>query len=168
MTVELILFYLLAGLAVSGSLALVAARSTVSGVLALGVAFTSLVGIYVLLEAHFVAAVQLIVGISSLLALFLFAVSLEDAERTAAAPRDPGRVVIKVLGLLMAVAVGAVLVRVVVWSGPTMGALPTGFGGFREVGLQLFTRYLAPLQALGLLLLASLIGAALLLRRESD
>ena len=168
MTVELILFYVLAGLAVSGSFALVAARNAVSGVLALAVAFTSLAGIYVLLEAHFVAAVQLLVGISSLLALFLFAVSLEDAERAAAGPRDPGRVVIKIFGLLMAIAVGAVLVRVVMGSGPAMGPLPAGFGGFRELGLQLFTQYLAPLQALGLLLLASLIGAALFLRRESD
>ena len=168
MTVERILFYVFASLIVSGSFALLVARKPISGIFALSAVFIPLAGIYVLLEAHFVAVVQLLIGVSSLLALLLFALTLEDAERSGAGPRDPGRVVIKTFGLLLAIAVGVVLVRVVMESVPMRGALPEGFGSFREIGLRLFTHYLAPLQALGLLLLAALTGAALFLRRESD
>ena len=46
--------------------------------------------------------------------------------------------------------------------------LPEGFGGFRDIGLQLFTAYVVPVQTTGLLLLAAIVGAVVLAKRKID
>jgi len=50
----------------------------------------------------------------------------------------------------------------------SVAVLPEGFGGYRDVGTALFTRFLLPFEATSLLLLSALVGAVVLAKRRLD
>ena len=167
MTVELGLFYALATLTLSSALGVILARDTESAVLALGVGAASLAGVFAVLGAYFLAVAQLWIGFAALLALLVFGRTLAAVERAGLGPRDPGRVVIKTVGVVFAVALGAALFPVLVEATAWSSGLRAGGARLGDPGLPLTTLFVAPLQALGLLLLAALLGAAVFLRRNA-
>ena len=71
-----ILFYMFAAVAIGGALGVVMSRSPVGSLLFMVVTLASLAGIFVLLEAHFLAAVQVIVYAGAIMVLFLFVIML--------------------------------------------------------------------------------------------
>src|SRR5579859_4409229 len=75
----MILFYLFAAVAVSASLLVIAQRNPVYSVLLLIASFGALSGLYVLLDAPFVAVIQIIVYAGAIMVLFLFVVMLLNA-----------------------------------------------------------------------------------------
>ena len=85
---EQLLFYVFAAVAVLGSLFVIAQRNPIYSVLALIVAFFGLSGLYVLLEAPFVAVVQIIIYAGAIMVLFLFTVMLLNVPREDAAEWD--------------------------------------------------------------------------------
>ena len=111
---------------------------------------------------------QLLVQTGSLLALLLFVVMLVDPRTEDFGPTDPARVIMRIVGSVVALVLGVVLVGVV-WGGlQSPGIVPEGFGGFDAIGRELFAAYLVPVESLALLLLAALVGALLLARRRLD
>jgi len=167
MTVELGLFYALATLTLSSALGVILARDTESAVLALGVGAASLAGVFAVLGAYFLAVAQLWIGFAALLALLVFGRTLAAVERAGLGPRDPGRVVIKTVGVVLAVALGVTLVRVVVQETAWPSDARVGGASLGDPGLELTTLFVVPLLVLGLLLLAALLGAAVFLRRNA-
>ena len=167
MTFQLAVITVLAAVALSSALAVILARDSRSAILALGIGAAALAGVFSALGAHFVAVSQLLIGLSVLLAFGLVGRTLAPAERAGLGPRDPGRVVIQSVGGVLALALGAVLVRVT--AGGTAGSVEVPIGGpeLADPGLALASRFVAPLPVLGLLLLAALLGAGALLRRGS-
>jgi NADH-quinone oxidoreductase subunit J len=163
------LFYAFAALALVGAIAvLVQVRNLIAGVTALLVTSVSLSGVFVLLDAHLVAVLQILVQTGSLFALLLFVVMLVDPRGEDFGATDPARVVVRIVGGAVALALGIVLIGTV-WDGlPSPGIAPGGFGGFRAIGRELFAGYLVPVESLALLLLAALVGALLLARRRLD
>jgi NADH-quinone oxidoreductase subunit J len=163
------LFYALGALALVGAVAaLVQVRNPIAGVTGLLVTSVSLSGVFVLLDAHLVAVLQLLVQTGSLLALLLFVVMLIDPRTEDFGPTDPARVIMRIVGSVVALVLGIVLIGVV-WGGlPSPGIVPKGFGGFDAIGRELFAAYLVPVESLALLLLAALVGALLLARRRLD
>ena len=162
-----LLFYALAALAVLGALGLVAnTRNTVAGAMSLVATMVSLAGIYVLLEAHLVAAIQIMVYGGAIVVLFLFVVMLLNLRADEFAP---GRQwLTKVAAGLVALAAGAELVRLLSGDLPEPGELPAGFGGYRMVGIALYTDYLLLVEVASLLLLAAIVGALILAKRRID
>jgi len=172
MTVEAVLFYAFAGLAVFGALAMVLfVRNLVAGAMSLAVSMVSLAGIYLLLGSHLIAALQIIAYAGAVLVLFLFVILLLDLRHDDFGPLDPAQVVTKLAGVALALAVGVALASTLVGvlpPAPELTQLPEGFGGFRDVGLQLFTAYVVPVEVAGLLLLAAIVGAVVLAKRSLD
>ena len=172
MAIELVFFYAFAGLAVFGALGmLLFVRDVVASAMSLVVTMVSLAGIYLLLEAHLIAVLQIIVYAGAILVLFLFVIMLLNLRNGDFGPFDPGQVVVKIGGVVAALAVGAAIAGTV--SGTLSPAaqlsdLPEGFGGFRDIGLQLFTAYVVPVQTMGLLLLAAIVGAVILAKRRIE
>ena len=160
MTAEVVLFDVLAVLAASGAIAMLAfARDPIAGVMSLLGVFVSLSGIHALLGAHAVAALQLGVQACAALVLFLFALALIGRRADDPGARDPGMVVIKATGAMAALAAGVALAGTVSAALPSSGGGAVPGGGFSELGLRLFTAYLVPIEALGLLLLAAAVGS---------
>src|SRR3954469_9615074 len=85
MNAELIIFIVLAAMAVAGAISLIVQRHPIHSALSLIVVMASLAGLYLLLEAEFVAAVQVIVYAGAIMVLFVFVIMLLNAgleERT--------------------------------------------------------------------------------------
>ncbi|MGH0035886.1 MAG: NADH-quinone oxidoreductase subunit J family protein [Myxococcota bacterium] len=169
MGAEAVLFYAFAGLAVVSALAMVlSVRNVVAGAMSLVVTMISLAGIYVLLEAHLVAVIQIMVYAGAILVLFLFVIMLLNAETDDFGPARPAQVVFKTFGLVASLLVlGALLGRIGSDLGEP-GPLPEGFGGYRDVGVQLFTHYVVPVEIAAFLLLAAIVGAVMLAKRRID
>jgi len=166
-TTQEILFYAFAALAVVSALGMVLnLRNTVASAMSLVVTMVSLAAIYVLLEAHLVAAIQIMVYGGAIVVLFLFVVMLLNLRADEFAP---GRQwLTKLAAGLVVLAAGAELIRLLSGELPEPGELPPGFGGYRMVGISLYTDYVLLVEMASLLLLAAIVGALILAKRRID
>jgi len=164
------LFYLFALVAVGASLLVIAQRNPIYSVLLLIASFGALSGLYVLLDAPFVAVIQIIVYAGAIMVLFLFVVMLLNAphEETEHDERvhpllRPGPMR---FGALLAIG----LVVELVWA-LTRGNESGRFGGaavssVATIGRLLFTEYAFAFEVTSILIIAAMLGAVLLARRE--
>lgn len=173
MAFDQLLFWAFAAVAVLGSLLVVGQRNPVYSVLAIIGSFFGLSGLYVLLEAPFVAVVQIIIYAGAIMVLFLFVVMLLNASREDGAEWDrshpyyrpgPTRV-----GAVLAVALAAQLIwaisRMPGVSAPVAEARPA-VSDVRELGRVLFTDYMFAFEVTSVLILAAMVGAVVLARKR--
>jgi NADH-quinone oxidoreductase subunit J len=164
---ELITFIVLAPLSVVSALGMVLSRNAIYSALLLVVNFFCLAGFYVLLEAQFVAAVQVIVYAGAIMVLFLFVLMLLGIEReevlTETIRGQRPAAVLLTLGLLVAL-VGA-LAAGVFDAGPASLAAANEGGNVQAVGRLLFTRYTFAFETAGVLLVVAAVGALVLGKR---
>jgi len=166
MTVETILFYVFATLAVVSALGMVLnTRNTVASAMSLVVTMVSLGAIYLLLEAYLVAAIQIMVYGGAIVVLFLFVVMLLNIRTDEFSPTRQRFV--KLASALVALCVFAPLLRVLTGF-PEPPPLPEGFGGYRAIGIALYTDYVLLVEMASLLLLAAIVGALVLAKRKID
>jgi NADH:ubiquinone oxidoreductase subunit 6 (subunit J) len=156
---------LLAGLAtlmLASGLAVVTMRDIIRCGLAMIVCFLALAGIYVVLRAPFVAAAQVIVYIGAISVLILFAIMLTQSKDA------PTKLVFQTQAVPAAVAaiVLAVLVALAAVGTDWAGAAARLVAGSGEVGLLAFAEYILPFEVVGVLLLAAVVGAVFLAKRE--
>jgi NADH-quinone oxidoreductase subunit J len=172
MIAQNIAFGVLSLAAAFSALRVVTTKNVVHAALYLVVVLASVGGLYILLVAEFIAAVQVLVYIGAIVVLFLFGVMLTRADLGKARDLDNDqRAVAAVTAGLLFLVLGFVLFE-------AFGAdqLPSLEGVTREtltanrgtdaVGDNLFSNYLVPFQAVGVLLLAALVGAIVLARRD--
>jgi NADH-quinone oxidoreductase subunit J len=157
----------------AGALAIVSAlgmvlnvRNTVAAAMSLVVTMISLAVIFVVLEAHLVAALQIMVYAGAIVVVFLFVVMLLNLRSDAFEP--PRQRLLKGAGAALAVGVAAAFLTLVPDSLPTVREIPEGFGGYRAVGAELFTRFVLPFEITSLLILAAVVGAVVLAKRRLD
>ena len=158
-------FWLLGGLAVLGALGTVTRRSPVQAALFLVLTLVATGGLFLVLHASFLAAIQVLVYAGAVMVLFLFvvmSVSHTEGETFGLAQGTLG----KLIGLA---AVGVLGQRIVGLcsssSGTPSAALSAGFGDVRSVGRLLFSRYLLPFEAISVLLLVAIVAAVAVTRR---
>ena len=167
MTVPVVLFYALAALSVISALGMVLnVRNTVASAMSLVVTMVALAGIYVLLEAHIVAAFQIMVYGGAIVVLFLFVVMLLNLERDVFPPARQR--LLKVVGAGVLLLALVELLRSLLGDMPEPPPLPEGFGGYAQVGIALYTDYVLLVEIAGSLLLAALVGAVVLAKRRID
>lgn len=172
MVSDLVWFYGLAAITVLGSLLVIVQTNPVYSIMALIFAFLGLSGLYVLLQAPFVAVVQMIVYAGAILVLFLFVVMLLNVPREDAAEWDrahplhrPGPMRIgALLAVLLIAQLGWALYRTPGVAVP-IGAQTTGVSDVGELGRVLFTDYMFAFEVTSILILAAMLGAVLLARR---
>ncbi len=167
MTTPVVLFYLFGFLAVVFALGMVLnVRNTVAAAMCLVVTMISLAGIYVLLEAHLVAAFQIMVYAGAIVVLFLFVVMLLNLRQDKFAP---GRQwLVKTGAAAVGVLALAQLLRVLRVGLPETPPLPEGFGGYQQLGIALYSDYVLLVEMASLLLLAAIVGALILAKRKVD
>jgi NADH-quinone oxidoreductase subunit J len=172
MVVENIAFGILAAAAVLAALRVVTTKNVVHAALYLVVVLASVAAEYILLAAEFVAAVQLLVYIGAIVVLFLFGVMLTRAQQG----RDEGldneqRPVALVTALFLLGILGFVLVdyfdddKLPKLAGASKEAI-TAARGTGAVGDAIFSTYLVPFEVVSVLLLAALVGAIVIARRD--
>ena len=166
MTAPELLFYAFAALAVISALGMVLnVRNTVAAAMSLVVTMVALAAIYVLLEAHLVAAIQIMVYAGAIVVLFLFVVMLLNLRKDEFPPGRQRLLKIAMAGLLL---FGLVSVLRGFGALPAAPELPEGFGGYRQLGLALFTDYVLLVETASLLLTAAIVGSLILAKRKID
>lgn len=160
-------FYLLAALTLLCGFLVVAnpfSRNPVTSAMFLVLTILSLAGLFVLLNAFFLAAVQVLVYAGAVMVLFLFVIMLLDLKA------EERRQASKVLVGLAVLAVGGLagLLLHALWVARPGDHLlaPTLRGETYPLGKLLFTQYLLPFEIIALLLLVAMIGVLLLSRKE--
>lgn len=163
-------FWILAAAAVVASLLVIGQRNPMHSVMWLIVSFCALSGLYVLLGAPFVAAIQIIIYAGAIMVLFLFVVMLLNVPTETptegrmrlltAGPRRFGAV----LSLVLVVELAWALRRGV--QGAAMPANPTETS-VHAIGLRLYRDYAFAFEATSVLILVAMVGAVILARRES-
>jgi len=156
---EGLVFYPLALLTLIGAFAMILARNPVYAAMSLVLAFFGLAGIYVLLAAELLAALQIIVYAGAIMVLFLFVVMLLNLGETEARKQKvtAGAVIGGAVALVGWMALYTVFERLPNQDMPT--ALPEGFGGVAAVGKLIFTEFVLPFEATSILLLVAIVGA---------
>ena len=159
-----LIFYIVAACLIVGALGVVLLPRIVHAALALVFFFFMISGIYVLLEADFIAATQVIIYVGAITVLFLFAIML--THRSYAPDSNPGNSQwIAASGV--AVLVGAILVSVLGQAkfAVSNSTLPGGVTDVtKSLGQLLMGPFLIPFEIAGILLLAAMIGAIVIAR----
>jgi len=162
-----ILFYVFGGLSVVSALSVVLnTRNTVASAMSLVVTMVALGVVYVLLEAYLVAVLQIMVYGGAIVVLFLFVVMFLNLRHDAFPPLRIRFA--KVAGAVLAIALLVPLVEMVLGGLPEAKAAPAAYGGYRALGLALYTDYVLLVEMTGLLLLAAIVGALILAKRKID
>jgi NADH-quinone oxidoreductase subunit J len=172
---DVLLFYAFAGLTVIGALGVVVQKNPVYSLVSLVAAFFGLSGLYVLLEAPFLAVVQIIVYAGAIMVLFLFVVMVLNVPREDAAEWDRSHPLYRP----MAVRVGAVLALALAlelgWALSRTSGLTVGVGeehsavsSIEEIGHSLFTDYMFAFEVTSILIIVSMVGAVVLARKRED
>jgi NADH:ubiquinone oxidoreductase subunit 6 (subunit J) len=165
---EAVVFWFAAILALGGALGVVLLRNPFYSVLSLVVHLIALAALFLLLNAEFLAAAQVIVYAGAVMVLYVFVVAyvggLED-------PLHEPNAVFRVLAPLFAATLLVELCIAIVGSGlkavSSRGAdIPAGFGSPSQIGELFLTRFLIPFEVVSFLLLVAAVGAVVLARRQ--
>jgi NADH-quinone oxidoreductase subunit J len=164
-------FFFIAGIgAVCGAVGVVTVRNPFYAVLALVFHLLSLAALFLLLQAQFVAAAQVVVYAGAVMVLYVFVVAYVGAAEPPRlrAPVGRGQRAAAVLfGLALfvelAIAVLGSGLKAISTDGPTV---PAGFGTPAQIGELLLTKFLLPFEVASFLLLIAAVGAVVLARRR--
>ncbi len=165
-----VLFFVFAAVAVGGSMGVVVSRSPVGSLLFMVATLASTAGVFVLLEAHFLAAVQIIVYAGAIMVLFLFVIMLLNLGHEYR--RDIRGSVATIFGFAVTGGIGGLLARQLgsgssgletnLGAGDAIDAALREHGAVGAIARPLFTDYVVPFELTGILLLVAIVGAVVL------
>ncbi len=164
--VQIVSFGLLAIMMISAALGVVLLSNIVYSAFLLAGVFTSIAGMYILLNADFVAAAQVLIYVGAVNVLILFAIMLVNKREDFQA--IPNSWVRKASTAVVCVALFALLGTMVLstpWAIST-GTLPAGESSIVVIGKHFFTDFLLPFELASVFLLMAMVGAIILARRD--
>jgi NADH-quinone oxidoreductase subunit J len=164
------LFYVFAAVAVGASLLVIAQRNPIYSVLLLIASFGALSGLYVMLDAPFVAVIQIVVYAGAIMVLFLFVVMLLNAPHEDTEADERRHILLRSGPLRFGALLAVVLASELGWA-LTEGGESGAFAGgsttsVAAIGRALFTDYAFPFEVTSVLILVAMVGAVVLAHRE--
>jgi NADH-quinone oxidoreductase subunit J len=165
-TAEKLVFFAFAIPLLAAAVGVVVARSPMYAAMSLVAAFFCLAGVYVLLQAHLVAFLQVLVYAGAVMVLFLFVIMLLNLGGE---HRDMERLKqVQWLGFILG---GGGLMVLLAWisrevASAEMAVVGPDFGTVKAVGRALFTQYLLPFEATSLLLTVAIVGAVVVAKEK--
>ena len=163
MTLSVVAFWVLSVLLVGSALAVVLSKNLFHAVLWLALALTGTAGVFLLLNAEFIAAVQLLLYAGGVITIVVFAIVVTErlvGERLSQTNRGIAS------GALVAVGMLAIIVSTLMQRQLPSTPLPQPSDLTRLIGKQVLTTYVLPFELLALLMLAALLGAIYFARPE--
>lgn len=181
MSIELIIFYVLAIVAVGSAVLVVSMRNIARSLFLFFVVLFAVAGLYVYALADFVAVTQIMVYVGGVLVLMIFAFMLSNKQLMS--ELHPGINHFFALPRWQALFISAAFLAVLIYSSLLVGehepawitasregdtAIKPTDNTIRHLGLHLMTRFLLPFEVVSILLMMALIGAAHLARKEAN
>ena len=162
---SLLAFYGLSTLAIFAGLMVIFSRNPVHSVLYLIVCFFAISGHFLLLNAQFLFIVNLIVYAGAIMVLFLFVIMLLNlnAETEPHKPNIVKLAAVVSAGLLMLVLVGSLKEADIA---PVTGVVDNNIGLVKNLGRELFTKFMIPFELSSVLFLSAMVGAVMLGKKD--
>jgi NADH-quinone oxidoreductase subunit J len=157
------LFFLLAALCVGSVLGMIISKNQAYNALFLIVAFASLGGLFGLLEAPFIAVVQIIIYAGAIMVLFIFVIMMINI-RTGIPPEKKKWTLYLSLGLAVVLIIELIVAIKAAFTLPV--STETLDAGPVSLGRLLFTKYLYPFEITSILIIAALVGAIVLVKKK--
>jgi NADH:ubiquinone oxidoreductase subunit 6 (subunit J) len=180
MTMVKILFYLMGFIALASAIFIAASKNLIRSVFMFFVTLLSLAGLYVLALADFIAITQVVIYVGGILVLMLFAFMLSGRETLSNLQQQNNHFISisKLPALLLAVLFFLVMINILFktnvnnlqWINKAVSSkmeITPGGPTTSNIGVNLMTMYLLPFEAISILLMMALIGAAHLSRKEN-
>ncbi len=171
MTIQQVVFIIISALTLLSAVVVVTDRNLFRSAIALMASFLGVAGLYIMLDAGFLAVAQIIVYIGAISILIIFAIMMtRRMMQTNESPFNPRLIE----GVIAAVAVCALLIFVAISTWPDVQAAEAGpvilRGSVSQMGRLLVSpdAYVIPFEVASVLLLAALIGAVAIARPEND
>ncbi len=161
---EAILFWIFAALTLAGGASVVRARNPINAAMSLVGSFFALAGLYLLLAAQLLAALQILVYAGAIMVLFLFVIMLLNLS-----PAELGHERFRLShlpGLAAVLTATILLVSLASRLHFPQTSAPADFGTVAAVGRALFIGYTLPFEVVSLLLLAAILGAVVVAKRR--
>jgi NADH-quinone oxidoreductase subunit J len=175
MASDALLFYVFAAITVVGALMVVTQKNPVYSVLSLIAAFFGLAGLYVLLEAPFVAVAQIIIYAGAIMVLFLFVVMLLNVPREDAAEWDRSHPLYRPMAVRIGAAMAVLLALELGWALSRTSGLAAAVNEqsadaltIAVMGRKLFTDYMFAFEVTSILIIASMVGAVVLAKKREN
>ena len=170
MSITQILFWFLSLLAIGSAIMVIANKNPVHSILWLIVVFFAISGHYVLLNAQFLAVVNVIVYAGAIMVLFLFVVMLMNLNSASEPPMKNN--LMRAAAILSGLALMLVIIAAVKNSEQVniqQQVLAGGNSGLiKELGQLLFTKYVVPFEISSVLFLSAMIGAVVIAKKEDS
>jgi NADH-quinone oxidoreductase subunit J len=169
MTLDIILFLVLALIAIATAMGMLISRNAIYSALFLVLNFVTVAVFYLLLGAPFIAMSQITVYAGAIMVLFLFVIMLLGAESLPKAEVLPWQ---RPLAIILSVALVAEAAFLLITRARPAGdvippeATANATANLRELGMVLFNQYLLPFEVTSILLLVAMVGAIVLIRKE--
>ena len=163
---HLALFIVFGVICIGGAINLLTQKHPLYSALSLVVVMGALAGIYLLLGAEFLAAIQVIVYAGAIMVLFVFTIMLLNAGQE---EHTRGSKIALIFGVPGLVIFSVLTTWLVLKSVPGAQTVSVGslYGGGKEIGRLLFGPFLLPFEITSVLILIAIMGAVVLARRES-
>ncbi len=162
MTVDLILFSILALAAIATALGMLASRNAVYSALFLVLNFGTVAVFYIVLNAPFIAMSQVSVYAGAIMVLFLFVIMLLGTESIPSSKSLPWQRPLAIVLALTLILEGGYLLFARTLPPGAFPPVDDAFGSPRQVGEALFNQYLLPFEITSILLLVAMVGAIIL------
>lgn len=164
MNITQLLFWVLSLVSLFSAVMVITSRNPVYSVLWLIVTFFSISGHYILLNAQFLAIVNIIVYAGAIMVLFLYVLMFIDFHRDSEPQKNKW---MKLAGAIAGGSLLLVLVAALRHSGTGQAELGTGdIGLIENLGKVLFSQYVVPFEISSVLFLSAMVGAVLIGKRE--
>ena len=176
-----VLFYVMGFITLASALVVATSKVLVRSIFMFFVTLFGLAGLYVLAMADFVAVTQIVIYVGGILVLILFAFMLSGRETLAAVQHQSNRFIsmnnfaaLLLTGLFLVVIINVIFkadVNNLPWVRDSVIAkneIPVNESMINNIGINLMTRYLLPFEAISVLLMLALVGAAHLSRKEDS
>jgi NADH-quinone oxidoreductase subunit J len=161
-----IVFYLLSAVAVVSALMVVWSRNAIHSAIYLVLSFLSVAGLYVQLEAEFVAAVQVLVYAGGIMVLFLFVIMLVNLRDPLGDRLRLHATISGSMGLLVVAAILAVYRRGDLTTNGAASTVLRQGGNLEAIGEAIFSDYLLPFEIASILLLVARVAVVVLARQD--
>ena len=171
MSLEIILFILFATICAVSAVLMITRPNPVISALFLVLNFASLAGLYLTLNAQFIAVAQVIVYAGAIMVFFLFVLMLLNPEKEKRFFEDKLKLRIFIIAIVALILVQ--IIYMIFLSNPSDSitsevSRSVQTGTIENIGREMFTNYILPFEAAGYLLLAATIGAMVMAKKKFE
>jgi NADH-quinone oxidoreductase subunit J len=165
---ETLFFSLVAAIAIISSILVITNKNPINSALSLIVTFFCLATLYVMLEAPFMAAIQIIVYAGAIMVLIVFVIMLLNIRSESGRRTNHALFLGSLMGVLLLIQTWYLLwnSQLTGTKGPIDSAMITRVGHTELIGTELFTNFLLPFEITSILLLAAIVGAVILSKKK--